>query len=99
MKEKYNAPQLQKLESANSNIDGNSLIEKLKQQSEDNKDRNEKIIRQKTLQNDLVSNVADSRNYIRQLKISLASYLTNHSYAYSIRRGQASDLLIGRLLS
>lgn len=53
LKEKYNAPQLQKLESANSNIDGNSLIEKLKQQSEDNKDRNEKIIRQKTLQNDL----------------------------------------------
>lgn len=53
LKEKYNAPQLQTLNNVKTDVDGNALIEKLRQQSEENKDRNDKIVRQKTLQNDL----------------------------------------------
>jgi hypothetical protein len=35
--------------------DANALIQKLRQQSEDNRDKNEKIIQQKTFMNDKVS--------------------------------------------
>ena len=60
MKDKYSAYQLQKIDVGENtktvaSSEGNELIEKLRQQSVDNKDRNDKIIRAKTLQNDMVS--------------------------------------------
>jgi len=58
MKDKYSAYQLQKIDVGENtktvaSSEGNELIEKLRQQSVDNKDRNDKIIRAKTLQNDM----------------------------------------------
>lgn len=60
LKEKYSASQLQSIEDGETSkvvfaSDGNELIERLKQQSLDNKDKNDKIVRAKTLQNDMVS--------------------------------------------
>jgi hypothetical protein len=60
MKEKYSAAQLQFIDDGDKQkvvlaSDGNELIDRLKQQSIDNKERNDKIIRAKTLQNDMVS--------------------------------------------
>mmetsp|Transcript_15197 Transcript_15197/g.17363 ORF Transcript_15197/g.17363 Transcript_15197/m.17363 type:complete len:287 (-) Transcript_15197:159-1019(-) len=60
LKEKYSAAQLQSIDDGESKkvimaSDGNELIERLKQQSADNKDRNDKIIRAKTLQNDMAA--------------------------------------------
>lgn len=65
MKEKYSAKQLQtETETVDSgdgstrviaSSEGNELIEKLRQASLDNKEKNDKIIRMKTLTNDLVS--------------------------------------------
>ena len=60
MRDKYSAYQLQKIDDGENikpvaSSEGNELIEKLRQQSVDNKDRNDKIIRAKTLQNDMVS--------------------------------------------
>lgn len=60
MKEKYSAAQLQFIDNGDTKkavlaSDGNELIEKLRQQSVDNKEKNDKIIRAKTLQNDMVS--------------------------------------------
>lgn len=59
LKEKYAAAQLQALDnsessmtSAGANSEGNQLIEKLRQQSLDNKERNEKAVRAITFQND-----------------------------------------------
>lgn len=59
LKQKYAAAQLQALEngetsttSIGSNSEGNQLIEKLKQQSLDNKEKNEKSVRAITFQND-----------------------------------------------
>jgi len=59
LKEKYAAAQLQALDnressmtSAGANSEGNQLIEKLRQQSLDNKEKNEKAVRAITLQND-----------------------------------------------
>ena len=59
LKEKYSAAQLQSIDDGETKkvimaSDGTELIERLKQQSADNKDRNDKIIRAKTLQNDMV---------------------------------------------
>lgn len=57
MKEKYRVAQLQQLDSQkteNLESEGSQLLKRLKQQSIDNKDINDKIVRQKTLQNDLV---------------------------------------------
>lgn len=59
--EKYKAAQLQAIEDEENGVpkagspefDGNALITKLKQQSEENKEKNESIVRQRTLQNDL----------------------------------------------
>jgi SpoVK/Ycf46/Vps4 family AAA+-type ATPase len=61
MKEKYSAAQLQAIDNGESAkavapSEGNELIEKLKQASLDNKDKNDRIVRAKTLQNNLVSN-------------------------------------------
>lgn len=58
MKEKYSAAQLQFIDDGDKQkvvlaSDGNELIDRLKQQSIDNKERNDKIIRAKTLQNDM----------------------------------------------
>ncbi len=58
LKEKYTATQLQSIDDGETKrivmaSDGNELIEKLRQQSIDNKDKNDKIIRAKTLQNDM----------------------------------------------
>lgn len=58
LREKYSATQLQTIDDGETRkvilaSDGNELIERLKQQSEDNKVKNDKIIRAKTLQNDL----------------------------------------------
>lgn len=60
MKEKYSAAQLQAIDNGERAMavapsEGNELIEKLKQASADNKEKNDRIIRAKTLQNDLVS--------------------------------------------
>jgi hypothetical protein len=57
LKEKYSAAQLQSIDNPidTSSSDGNELIEKLRQASIDNKERNDRIVRAKTLQNDLVS--------------------------------------------
>lgn len=54
MKEKYSAAQLQFIDDGDKQkvvlaSDGNELIDRLKQQSIDNKERNDKIIRAKTL--------------------------------------------------
>ena len=54
LKEKYSAAQFQKVNQEKED-NANELIAKLKQQSVDNKDKNDKIIRAKTLQNDMVS--------------------------------------------
>ncbi len=59
LKEKYRASQLQSIGDGETSklvlaSDGNELIEKLRQQSLDNKEKNDKIIRAKTLQNDMV---------------------------------------------
>lgn len=59
MRDKYSAAQLQYIGEGDSKkaviaSDGNELIEKLRQQSLDNKEKNDKIIRAKTLQNDMV---------------------------------------------
>ena len=59
MKQKYSAAQLQSIDFGETKkvvlaSDGNELIEKLKQQSIDNKEKNDKIVRAKTLQNDMV---------------------------------------------
>lgn len=58
MKEKYSATQLQIIDNGEStkyvvSSEGNELIEKLRIQSLENKDKNDKIIRAKTLQNDM----------------------------------------------
>lgn len=58
MKEKYSAYQLQKIEDGETtktvaSSEGNELIEKLRQQSIDNKEKNDRIVRAKTLQNDM----------------------------------------------
>ena len=62
MREKYSAAQLQAIDSGDgvttktvADSEGNELIEKLRQASLDNKEKNDRIIRVKTLQNDLVS--------------------------------------------
>ncbi len=60
MKEKYSAAQLQYIDDGETKkavmaSDGNELIERLRQQSLDNKEKNDKIVRAKTLQNDMVS--------------------------------------------
>lgn len=58
LKEKYRVAQLQKLDEQDSTkgdeSEGSQLLKKLKQQSVDNKDKNEQTVRLKTLQNDLV---------------------------------------------
>ena len=54
LKERYSASQFQKLE-AQKEENANELISKLKQQSVDNKEKNDKIVRARTLQNDMVS--------------------------------------------
>lgn len=59
MRQKYSATQLQSIDDGETKkvvlaSDGNELIEKLKQQSIDNKEKNDKIVRAKTLQNDMV---------------------------------------------
>ena len=62
LKERYSASQLQSIDDGTNTetkkvvlaSDGNELIERLRQQSIDNKERNDKIIRAKTLQNDMV---------------------------------------------
>lgn len=59
--EKYKAAQLQAIEdeqnglpkAGSAEFDGNALIARLKQQTEDNRAKNESIVRQKTLQNNL----------------------------------------------
>lgn len=68
MKEKYSAAQLQAIDNgekatAIAPSEGNELIEKLRQASLDNKDKNDRIIRAKTLQNDLVSYGASKLSY------------------------------------
>jgi hypothetical protein len=57
LREKYSAAQLQSIDNPidTSSNDGSELIERLRQASIDNKERNERIVRAKTLQNDLVS--------------------------------------------
>ena len=51
LKKKYSA----QLEAEETKDNGSDLIKKLKQQTEDNKDKNALIVKQKTLQNNLVS--------------------------------------------
>lgn len=60
MKAKYSAAQLQAIDNGGTATavapsEGNELIEKLRQASADNKEKNDRIVRAKTLQNDLVS--------------------------------------------
>lgn len=69
MREKYSAYQLQKIDDGEStktvaSSEGNELIEKLRQQSVDNKERNDKIVRAKTLQNDMVSWITFKIKYV-----------------------------------
>jgi hypothetical protein len=58
LKEKYRVAQLQQLDTKNSEkedeSEGSQLLKRLKQQSIENKDKNDKSVRQKTLENDLV---------------------------------------------
>jgi len=60
LKERYSAKQLQTVDNGDGSTkviassEGNELIEKLRQASLDNKDKNDKIIRMKTLTNDMV---------------------------------------------
>lgn len=54
LKEKYSAAQLQSIDNTiDTSSEGNELIEKLRQASLDNKEKNDRIVRAKTLQNDL----------------------------------------------
>lgn len=63
LKKKYSALQLQTIEDGtaakvDAASEGNELIEKLRQQSVDNKEKNDMIVRVKTIQNDLVRRVS-----------------------------------------
>ena len=55
--EKVKAKQAQMLSSQEEDNEGNALIQKLRKQSEDNKEKNDLIVRQKTLLNDQVRGV------------------------------------------
>ncbi len=80
-KEKYSAAQLQFLDDGDSKktvlaSDGNELIERLRQQSVDNKEKNDKIVRAKTLQNDMVSltHIHVKNNHINISKFFFITY-------------------------
>jgi hypothetical protein len=56
LKEKYSAAQLQGIDNTPKDEEASALIERLKRQSEENKEKNDSIVRQRTLQNDLGAN-------------------------------------------
>lgn len=71
MREKYSAAQLQAIDSGDgvttktvADSEGNELIEKLRQASLDNKEKNDRIIRAKTLQNDLGASFGPLSNQV-----------------------------------